>query len=129
MAFVDVTVSGPLFDPERVRAVMSSFENDAAEEIASAVKDRVSRDFANRFKESHGKYLRDVTISRAPRGRKVDDDKSDYGDWLEGLSRRNKSTQFRGYGSWKATAKSLDGSGEITGIANRILSAHLGGLL
>ena len=51
-----------------------------------------------------------------------------YGPWLEGTSKRNRSTRFRGYGLWRKTAQRLQE--DAPGIAEKRmpeLTARLGG--
>ena len=60
---------------------------------------------AGKGKASTGNYRRRInTRTRGLHG-KISDGGTEYGPWLEGTSRRNQSTRFKGYHSFRKTTQ------------------------
>lgn len=107
VAEVEVTVRGPLFEP-------------SAPEVLIEMRDAIARGLLT---EGHRRVLAglDATLrnpSGAYRGRitpygpvagqaRVHDQRSIYGPWLEGTGRRNRTTRFKGYRTFRKTVASL----------------------
>lgn len=120
-----VKVTGPLSDGTAAKAV-ADYTAAAAKAIADEAAARLRKFPMNKTGRSTGAFAARIEVR--PRG-------SDYavpapmekgvtwGPWLEGTSKRNSSTSFRGYGLFRKTAASLDT--EATAIAERILPEYL----
>jgi hypothetical protein len=120
-----VKVSGPLFD--------GAAENAAGDLTAAATKaiagegvDRLRRFPMNKSGRSTGAFAAHVRaepygtgqVIRAPMVKGVT-----WGPWLQGGTKRNASTGFRGYRLFSKTAASLDL--DATSIAERVLQEYL----
>jgi len=114
----NVTRRGPLFrDPrsavrQGVRQIIQRVVETGEQRLDNTLRPRprgvyLSVAEAGKGKASTGHYRRNVhgTVS-ATRG-KIDDGGVVYGPWLEGVSRRNTVTRFKGYASFRKTAQYL----------------------
>lgn len=106
MSFI-VELHGPLFNGEAERA---------AEEAAREIEKRTAttgvlmlRAFMNTvFRKQTPRYrLLQEAVPTYPGWKIWDQQKVVYGWWLEGISRRNKTTRFKGYRSYRITTQRL----------------------
>jgi len=102
-----VTTSGPLFDGRAERAVQD-FIRDFAEGYADDVNRELQNRFQRNFKNSTGRYESQVRTRRLGRGISGVTSNSPYGAWLEGASRRNRKSSFKGYRSFGLTAAKME---------------------
>ena len=66
------------------------------------------------FKQPTGNYLRNVTTTNRIDTTRVHVDNVVYGPWIEGTSRRNDETRFKGYRIFRKAAQAVDNRvGEI----------------
>lgn len=112
MGHLDVTVTlhkqGPLFDdaaPEIIYGWLNDVKKDIAAEgvtmLRSFVMDKSGR--------ATGRYQAGVQTSELLQFHDIRiHDPVIYGPWLEGSSKRNRSTRFKGYHLWRKTAQTLD---------------------
>lgn len=106
-ADVTVETTGPLFDGSASR-ILAAFEADATEQVAQAAHQQLQRSMAV-FKNPTGYYRsRTVTDLRAPDHAVVHDSNVIYGNWLEGTSRRNDETRFKGYHLYRKTTQNIE---------------------
>lgn len=108
MATTKVTLSGPIFTGEATAAAQE-FTDSLAAEIAAIGRDWIKLDTDRMDKSSRG------GTGRAASGVEVTGSGGNYAvtggirkgvyawPWLEGTSRRNQSTGFKGYGSFRRT--------------------------
>jgi hypothetical protein len=110
MASLDVSFSlhkqGPLFDdlaPEIIHAWLDDVKKDIAQEgvneLRSFVMDKSGR--------ATGRYQAEIITSTLMYNDIKIHDPVVYGPWLEGSSKRNRSTRFKGYHLWRKTAQAL----------------------
>lgn len=106
---VEVTLTGPLFDGRAARMLEAALDEGVlavAERGAAEVRARVGR----HARHPTGRFAGRVVVDRAqsdllrvhPRGVR-------YGGWLEGTSRRNQLSTFKGYALFAATREDLRG--------------------
>lgn len=110
---LDVRVSGPLADGTAARDLQHATDQ-AAEDLA-----KIGRDWIRIDAESMDRSGRGGT-GRASGGVKLSGSNGSYRvyggihqgvyswPWLEGISKRNRSTRFHGYHTFRKTAKRLD---------------------
>ena len=120
-----VDASGPLAGPEAKR-VVAEFERRAAQKIADRGVEMLREFPMNKTGRARGGFQSSLkTVSRGqsvvipgPKIRGVT-----WAPWLEGTTRRNQTTRFKGYHLFRKTRVRLDR--EATGIAERELEKYL----
>lgn len=121
----EVNISGPLFDG-RARRVTHAMAEDIGDEIAQEGVDGV-RDIVSGSARHHtGNYNRHVQTDRSAGDRTVTDSGIVYGPWLEGISRRNASTRFKGFAAFRRTGQRLQQ--RAVAIAEPVVARRIGGL-
>lgn len=102
MIDIHVQVSGALFEG-RSAAVLAAFIEDAKAKLA----EQGVKDIQDRLYPGHG--YRSGAYSRAIRTSLniINDSNMIYGSWLEGTSRRNSSTRFKGYRTFRTVGQAL----------------------
>ena len=102
-----VKTSGPLFDGRAQRA-LNDFIREFAENYADDVNDELQSRFDRVFKNPTGRYAAHVRAGRIGKGRSaVTGGDLPYGPWLEGGSRRNRKSSFKGYHSFRLVARKM----------------------
>jgi hypothetical protein len=102
-----VKTSGPLFDGRAKRA-LNDFIREFAEGYAHDVNDELQSRFTKKFKNPTGRYQAHVRARRVGVGRSVvNGGDLPYGPWLEGGTRRNQRSTFKGYHSFGLTARKM----------------------
>lgn len=119
--FIDLT--GPLFDgklPEDIAEAIADAGIMVAEEAVDQIRNRLDINLQN----PTGYYR--SNIDWFPRGESfvVSDSGVVYGPWLEGVSRRNASSSFKGYEIFRRVRRDLDTVAHD--IAQEVISARLG---
>ena len=107
------------------------FRNDATGKITKAVEDTIEENvnFAESTlhtfatmrprgvflspaqagrRASQGHYVGNIHGRRTGLFGRVDDNKVEYGPWLEGTSSRNQTTRFKGYHLWRRTQQMIE---------------------
>ena len=97
---IDVTAHGPMFDGRALHA-LHEFEEDAKDDIAAQAYADVMRILNARIKRPTPYYETQIIIQTMAADRVVHDRGIIYGPWLEGVSSRNQTTQFRGYAAFR----------------------------
>jgi hypothetical protein len=119
---LEVTLRGPMFDG-RAAAELA----DLAADVASVVVDQASAEW-HRLLDANIQYptpYYETQLLRTSRGlaEVVTDRGIVYGPWLEGTSRRNQTTRFKGYHSARdATAAVVE---QIPALAAPVVARHL----
>jgi hypothetical protein len=103
MAVSRIKVSGPLFDGVANQAVRDWLDKTKKQVADQGVRelDAVTMDKTGRGTGHYQEALR--TRTTGSYGDILIDDPIVYGPWLEGVSRRNESTRFKGYHLWRRT--------------------------
>ena len=91
----DVTMHGPLFDG-RAEVALAEYLRVMPEKIAEKGRGMVREHLNAVIKENRGVYVSRVHV-RGLGGTQVISNDMVYSPWLEGVSRRNHSTRFKGY--------------------------------
>ena len=116
----NITTDGPLFSTRERNAMLAQLTADAVRDVRQEGELVLARDFllprpAGVYKDippseggSAGFYANKmVGKSHGPRA-EIWDGGVIYGAWLEGTSERNRTTRFKGYGSYRKTATRLN---------------------
>lgn len=101
---VEYEIKGPLFQrgapQSSVRRHILVAENEAGKLLVEAIRTRLSRVLRN----PTGFYASRIAYTvRTDDSVEVHDSRVVYGPWLEGTSRRNQSTRFKGYATFRRT--------------------------
>lgn len=105
---VDTRVSGPLFDGTAERE-LAELVDDIEQEGARRLADDVQNELGVVLRDPSGYYRSKVTYDRVGSDWRVHDQRVVYGSWLEGTSRRNRTTRFKGYSTFRRMAQRFDG--------------------
>ena len=103
MPNVDVRVhaTGPFFNDLYRRGVIDRMIADIQTEVAQQAYANVRQLMDTHFKNPTPYYETQVTVERQADDVVVHDRGIVYGPWLEGVSSRNQTTRFKGYGHWR----------------------------
>jgi hypothetical protein len=101
-----VTFSGPFFTPMR-GVIMREFLAAAVKRVTELSDIELRAAMDRRFKHPTGHFKSQlVTVEVSPFMRQIEDPVV-YGNWLEGTSRRNQSTRFKGYRIFRRTRQKM----------------------
>lgn len=133
-----ITISGPIFQkPPRglrdgVQKIVQRVVEAGEQRLDVMLRPRprgvyLSASQAGRGKASTGHYRRNLHASVTNLNGRIDDGGVVYGPWLEGTGRRNSTTRFKGYRSFRQTSQYLVKNFQrIAGPAIRRLIERLG---
>lgn len=120
---IETSVSGPLFDG-RAEAALKDYTHAVAHDLGEQ-GERMVRDTLHAverhptgFYESHTnvRYNGGIVI--------VNDGGVVYGPWLEGTGSRNRTTRFKGYGTYRKVTEQL--KAKVTEVAEATLRRFIG---
>ncbi len=121
-----VRTSGPLFSGEAAR-VLDRMTEEIATEVGKVAEQDVQARLKSVLRHPTGKYQRRIRAGAQTSGRVVvDDQRSVYGPWLEGTSRRNQTTRFKGYSTFRRVLQQVQG--KAPAIAQQVVARTLGRL-
>lgn len=120
-----MTVSGPLFDGRALDAI-DRFEASLVDTMATEGEDMVRSNLDASLRNPTGRYRSRVTSAVSDDDAVVHDSGVIYGPWLEGVSRRNQTTRFKGYASFRRAAQRLNAEAER--ITERLLPGLIRGM-
>lgn len=121
-----VRTSGPLFSGEAAR-VLDRMTEEIAAEVGKVAERDVKARLGQVLRHPTGKYQRRIRAAAETSGRVVvDDQRSVYGPWLEGTSRRNQTTRFKGYSTFRRVLQQVEG--KAPAIAQQVVARTLGRL-
>lgn len=122
---------GKLFDG-RAGNILEKYVGKGVQEIVEMGEDRLAsilkprpagvflaKGQAQRGKASTGNYRRNLHSKVTGISGVIHDSGVIYGGWLEGTSSRNKTTRFKGYGSFRKTKDWLNK--QVEGVMNKFL--------
>lgn len=112
----DVEARGPLFDGRAEKAAADAaadIEKSVATLGASMIRSVMDRTFR---KQTPFYRLKNVATPTFP-GWKIHDQKVIYGYWLEGISRKNRLTRFKGYFIYRRTVGKIREMSKVMGQA------------
>ena len=104
---INVTFSGPFFTSFRRYAIMNEFFRSAVERVTQLTEVELHTAMGRKFKHPTGHFESQMLMTVVSDRQRVISDPVVYGAWLEGTSRRNKSTRFKGYKIWRLTRQKM----------------------
>jgi hypothetical protein len=125
-SLITTEVSGPFFTSFRRHAIISGFLSEAVATVSDMTEAELRAQMHAKFRHPTGYFESRMLMTPAGEYRRVIDDPVIYGAWLEGTSKRNQSTRFKGYKIWKRTRQKMRKL--ATPIAQKILDGWIGGL-
>lgn len=120
---VGVEYSGPMFDG-RIKAVMREFLAAAVAKVTEMTDAELHRAMGSRFRHPTGYFESKVLMVPVSELQRVISDDVIYGPWLEGTSKRNQSTRFKGYKIWLRTRQKMRKL--ATPVAQEMLNGFIG---
>jgi hypothetical protein len=120
-----VNISGSVLRGEHA-PIMHDITRDVDRNIAHTLLDLWRRLLRNAMRNPTGYYVRHMTVRESSARFTVTDSGVIYGPWLEGTSRRNSATRFKGYAAQRRARQQIDG--ESKHIAERVIDSHIGRL-
>lgn len=116
MPEANVHMYGPMFDG-RALGALTGFEREWRYQVAERGKDMVLEELSMVLQHPTGYYESQVRVEgRANFVDVVTDGGVIYGPWLEGTSRRNQTTRFKGYGTFRKVQERLEKETLRTGL-------------
>lgn len=103
---VSIKTTGPLFDGSAKRALIHYADEIGMRLAAFATVLLKQRTIV--FKNPTGTYRSKITWDRRGDTRVVHDQGIVYGPWLEGISRRNDTTRFKGYHLFRRSVQDVE---------------------
>jgi hypothetical protein len=121
MGYVTVRQTGPLFSDSAPREVIADLLDEAEEAVADRLLGFVQANLKGSLRHPTGYYQRHVGKVRHGDQWRVTDGGVVYGPWLEGVSRRNARTRFKGYASFRRARQQVQrvAAAEVQRVADR----------
>lgn len=127
MPEIEVSVSGPLFNGLGAAAARD-LVHDIRHEVSRQVLADVHHVLNARIQHPTPYYETQINIREGPDVDIVNDRRIVYGPWLEGTSRRNQTTRFKGYHAFRlARQASVAKVPRLVQAAARRAVARMGG--
>ncbi len=110
---VQITVQehGPLFEGDMAQHIIREWMDEVKQDIADEGLARLRAFVMDKTGRATGHYQADIVTSRVSYGDvRIHNPAAsgyNYGPWLEGSSKRNRSTRFKGYHLWRKTGRKL----------------------
>lgn len=105
---VKIKHKGVIFDKSQTKAIAARTVIRGNEVLAQEAVNRITRRLDQVLVNPTGYYRRNIVIDRRSVYRGVSDNNVPYGGWLEGVDRRNKTTRFPGYHTFRLVKQELD---------------------
>lgn len=99
---IDIQQKGQIFNAANTRAAGRKLTTQANEELAREAYKRVLTRLGQVLQNPTGYYESRIQIDRGTQSRGVSDGGVTYGGWLEGVDPRNRTTNFKGYRTFRA---------------------------
>ncbi len=115
---IEVTFRGPFFATFKRQSIMREFIRSAVARVTVLTQEELHVAMGRKFKHPTGHFESQMMMTVVSDRQRVISDPVVYGAWLEGTSRRNQSTRFKGYRIWKMTRRKMKKLG--TAIAQAI---------
>lgn len=104
---------GPILDGQ-AQALVERFIESAVADLSSVVIEKVQDRLNRKIQVPTPYYETQITMERLDFNEIVVHDRGIiYGAWLEGVSRRNRRTRFKGYQAFRRAHDSVDGRKEV----------------
>lgn len=105
---VSVQQKGAIFNAAHTKAAASRMVIEINDALADEGVNRVISRLHRVLKNPTGYYVSRIRKERRSVYRGITDGGVIYGGWLEGVSRRNKTTRFKGYHVFRDVKQGLD---------------------
>lgn len=115
---VDVTLTGPIFT-DLVYINLKSFSEDVRDAVGDQALANVHTILNRRIKHPTPYYETQLRTTLVADSIVVNDSGVIYGGWLEGTSRRNQATRFKGYHAFRNATQ------QTTGQIDRLIQPSL----
>lgn len=122
---ITVTEHGPFFDGT-FSSILDDIVRQAQEQVAQQALERVQFFLNAQIKHPTPYYETQITRQRVGDHELVHDRGIVYGPWLEGTSRRNSTTRFKGYASFRKAAQAVQAL--APDIVSRVVARNIGRL-
>jgi hypothetical protein len=120
-----VNLIGPMFDGRAIHQ-MDVITKAVEERVAHAALEQVQRNLDQSIRHPTPYYETRIAVFRHNDHMVVWDQGVIYGPWLEGTSRRNMTTRFKGYSSFRRATQTVQG--KVTELAEPVVLSLLGPL-
>lgn len=123
-AYVDV--HGPLFDGTAEK-VIDEIKDEIAKRGAQYARDRLAEIPMDKTGRAHGGFQENLKVVKRDLGYAVPGPMVTgvaWAPWLEGVSKRNATTRFKGYRPFRTVAKELQ-DGKAQEIAEKVVKDYL----
>lgn len=111
---VVVRAAGPLFDGT-ASALVQRYTQEGGAEVALWADAEVHRVLGQVLRHPTGYYESQVRVNQvSPDSFVITDGGVVYGPWLEGVSERNQTTRFKGYGTFRRVAARVEARADRT---------------
>lgn len=97
-----------LFDHAKTKAAAKRMIINVNDLVAQEAQKRIVHHLQQVIRNPTPYYWTRITVNRAVQARTVSDSRVVYGDWLEGVSRRNKTTRFKGYHTFRLIKQQIN---------------------
>jgi hypothetical protein len=118
----DVVFSGPVFNGSADSA-LEAFKVDLGRAVAGEAYTDVHANMRSSFRNPTGFYQSRVVKDFVRQDPRVHDNGVIYGPWLEGTSRRNAETRFKGYANFRRATAST--ASRVPLIADTVILSYL----
>lgn len=98
---------GPFFNTPWADTTMDAIVLGIEKHVAQVTYDRTMRNLKNSIRKPTPYYWTRVRVQQRIERHVVTDRGVVYGPWLEGVSKRNQETRFKGYFSFRRAAQSM----------------------
>lgn len=105
---VEYVEDGPIFSPEATK-IVDRFMTQAEQTVGDQLVTMIQQDLRAHIKHWSGNLSAHVKTSNMGTNLAVTDSGVVYGSWIEGVSRRNAATRFKGYSSFRRMAQEVEG--------------------
>ncbi len=122
---ITVTVKGPLFDGGWAQG-MDVILDEAQQEVAQFALERVQFFLDASIRNPTPYYETQITRQTIGLFEVVHDRGIIYGPWLEGTSRRNQTTKFKGYQSFRKARQVTEA--RMPAIVDQVVARNMGKL-
>jgi len=119
---VQVTITGPIFGGAAAGAT-TLFLAEAQRRVAEQGLANVQQYLDRSIRHPTPYYETQIVVQTLGQDTVVHDRKIIYGPWLEGTSRRNQTTRFKGYASFRRATQAL--IPRVPALINHILAGYL----
>lgn len=124
MTQIEVTFRGPFFNRGNLAQVGQDIIDDAMYEIGGLALERVQYLLNANIKHPTPYYETQIILQRLGDSEVVHDRGIIYGPWLEGTSRRNSTTRFKGYASFRKAFQETER--QAPAVLARVVQRNLG---